>query len=165
LNNLRSALDQTGYTTAVLGGKVEPKHALFPIGDDAAGLETGIKGRCKDIPSEIVEVFRSFKAYKGGNDALWALNKLRHSFHTAIIPSNFLPGAIDIGSLKVVTPPVYLFLPPRWDGNKNEVAIARLGPRAELKLKAKFTFSIAFDQIDFMRGIPIFRALRVMAPK
>jgi hypothetical protein len=50
-NNLRAALDQTGYATARLAGKAEPKSSNFPFGDDEAGLENVIKrGKCKDLP-------------------------------------------------------------------------------------------------------------------
>ena len=65
---LRSVLDQMAFAIAAAVGKPDSKSAHFPIADDAAGLETGIKGRCKDIPQEVITFFRSFKPYKGGND-------------------------------------------------------------------------------------------------
>src|SRR6266404_8490034 len=33
-NNLRAVLDQAGYGSAIAAGKIEPKNAYFPFGDD-----------------------------------------------------------------------------------------------------------------------------------
>ena len=47
------------------------------------------------MPPEILALFRAFKPYKGGNDALWALNKLCNAKkHCALIP-------FDIGRANV----------------------------------------------------------------
>jgi hypothetical protein len=53
LFTLRAALDQVAYATAVAAGKVRPKNSYFPVADDAAQLETVIKGRCGDLPNEV----------------------------------------------------------------------------------------------------------------
>jgi hypothetical protein len=77
-SNLRAALDQAGYASAVAGGRKNPKRTHFPFGDDLAGLDNNIDGRgvCAHLPPEITTLFRGFKPYKGGNDSLWALNRL-----------------------------------------------------------------------------------------
>ena len=64
---LRSALDQIGYAAAILGGASEPKQAYFPIANTASDLDTVVKGRCKDIPTEIKTLFKGFNAHAGGN--------------------------------------------------------------------------------------------------
>ncbi len=61
LEALRATLDQIGYATASLAGKVDPKQTQFPIADDAAALDNVIaRKRCNDLPKEIVALFRSF---------------------------------------------------------------------------------------------------------
>jgi hypothetical protein len=72
---LRSALDQAGYAAAVAGGAVRPKSSYFPIADFPGELDHVIKRRCKDIPPDVVTLFRSFRPYKGGNGLVWAMNK------------------------------------------------------------------------------------------
>jgi hypothetical protein len=86
LEALRSVLEQTGFAAAVASGKVNPKKTQFPIGDDLIGLENLINRKVsKDLPDEILALFRSFKPYKGGNDTIWALNKLANAKHTSLI--------------------------------------------------------------------------------
>lgn len=76
--SLRAALDQAGYAAAVVNGTANPKCAYFPIAADAAKLETDVigRGRCKDLPVEVLDHFRSFQPYKAGNLALWAINEV-----------------------------------------------------------------------------------------
>src|SRR5262245_61209963 len=83
---LRSALDQAGFACARLDGKPNAKSAYFPMADTGPDLANVIKGRCKDLPPDIVTLFRSFMPYKGGNDPLWAMNKIANTKHTALVP-------------------------------------------------------------------------------
>jgi hypothetical protein len=76
VNNLRSALDAACYAIAVAAGATKPRHAAFPFAGSFADFENGMKGRCKDIPLDLHALFRAYQPYKGGNDALWALNDI-----------------------------------------------------------------------------------------
>jgi hypothetical protein len=101
LEALRSALDQTGYTAAVLAGTDKPKMAKFPFGDTAADVENDIRRGCTDLPPDIVAIFRSFQPYKTGNgSALWTLNKLRNATHTALVPIGAGSGGMKIHHLR-----------------------------------------------------------------
>jgi hypothetical protein len=130
LEALRSALDQTSYAAAVASGKVAPKKTQFPISDSVAELENLIVGRkvCKDVPEEIVSLFRSFKPYKGGNHYLWALNQLRNSAHTVLVPVMVSGANIHIhhrtGSAEINA------VNPIYDSEKNEIIFGR-GPIGE----------------------------------
>src|ERR1022692_4111514 len=75
LHNVRDSLDNAEYALAVAAGKTHPLHTAFPFGGSAADFENNL-GRCKDIPKEIHALFRAYGPYRGGNDFLWALNKL-----------------------------------------------------------------------------------------
>src|SRR5436190_12345909 len=76
-NNLRPVLDQTAFAIAVRHTRnSRPKSAKFPFGPDELHMLNNLSGGCKDLPTEIRDLFKSFKPYKGGNNALWALNEL-----------------------------------------------------------------------------------------
>ena len=162
IDAIRSALDQTGYAAAVAGGKVKPKKAYFPIADSPSELEGNITKRriCADIPDEVVAVFRSFSPYKGGNDTLWALNKLRQAFHTSIIPTMMSAGGFRLTKADIVGGYIYI---PEYDADKNEIILARLKPGGTFEYDGAVALTITFDEIDFLKGIPIFGPLGAMA--
>jgi hypothetical protein len=148
LEALRSALDQAAYAAAVVSGKVRPKGTQFPISDSAANLENLITGRkvCSDVPDEIVTIFRSFHPYKGANNPLWALNKLRNSTHTVLIP-------IQVGGLNVFvhhrtgSAPIEP-LKAIYDRAKNEIVFGRARVGEHLNYDVRPTFNVAFEQTE-----------------
>lgn len=157
VSSLRSALDRAGYTVAVAAGK-SGKNAKFPFGDDVVQLENNIKrGGCKDLPDEILDLMRSFKPYKGGNDALWALNKLcntnKHAFITTIITSGISyrsDGKLDFtkaGGRR------FMFASfPEWDREKNEVELFRCPPGTATEMKFRISGYIGFGEIESLEG-------------
>jgi hypothetical protein len=163
LEAIRSALDQAGYAAAIASGKPAPKKTSFPIGDDLAGLENSITGYkvCKDLPAEIVTLFRSFNPYKGGNDAIWTLNKLRNTNHTVLTPIGSVVGGANFnnvsfnggGSIAV----------PRWDREKNEMEFLRVVPGGAVDYNVGFSFFVAFDKIDAIDATVPIDYLDVMA--
>lgn len=121
ISNLRSTLDHVGYAAAKCAGVIVPRSAVFPFGDTPAALENAIKGRCKDIPSNIVAVIRTFHPYKtqGGNVLLCAINDLANlDKHALITPIGIRPVA-DINS--TVTGPNTAFL-YQWNAANHEIA-------------------------------------------
>jgi hypothetical protein len=121
---LRSTLDQCGYATAVIGGIPEPKNAHFPFADTAVELDANTKGRCKDLPPEISALFRSFDSHKGGNYALWALNKLCNANkHRLLIPIGISSGGMAINHMIVSGPAA--FPAPVYDRAKNQIVMTR----------------------------------------
>ena len=164
VEELRSALDQTGYACAVASGKVAPKNTYFPIADSAAQLETDVigRGRCKDIPPNIVTLFRSFQPYKGGNDAIWALNRLANSNkHRFIIPA----GGVAEQSVGVNT----LILPGggsihalRWDREKGEMIVLSAPIGSQIKYDLNFAVFVAFGEVEAVGGQPVAPILHAM---
>lgn len=156
LEAIRSALDQTGFAAAVAAGKMKPKKTAFPISDSAAELDNLINGRrvSKDIPDEIVTLFRSFKPYKGGNDIFWALNKLRNSTHTALVPIGFVSGGLKMNNVVMAAGPnSSSSIPvPRWDSEKNEMIFARIGPGGSFNYDAQFSLIVAFHHPEITDG-------------
>lgn len=67
------------------------KACSFPFGNDATAFDNG----CTSVPEEIRAYLRQFRCYKGGNEALWALNVVcNRDKHALVIP--VLMGYNDI---------------------------------------------------------------------
>jgi hypothetical protein len=77
VGNLRATLDQAAFATAIADGK-SGKFAAFPFARTEAEISDAARSRSKQIPADIFAVMASFKPYRGGNDALWALNEPLH---------------------------------------------------------------------------------------
>lgn len=99
IENLRSALDNAGYTIALAAGiykaagRMEPKYSNFPFAKSHGELKNSIKGRCRDLPPDIVSLIHSFQPYQGGNDLLWSLNELCNANkHRLLVPMSMLLG-------------------------------------------------------------------------
>lgn len=126
IESLRSTLDQLGYATAILGGAPEgTRKAAFPFSASKEDLEGVIKGQCGSVPVNIVEVFRQFSPYKGGNEALWELNPLANGAkHAAIVPIAGIQGPAQIAGL-VIKAPAHggAALVCGWDMDKGELIV------------------------------------------
>lgn len=152
IENLRSALDQTGYAAAVLGGKIEPKNAYFPICQGGSEeLDRVVKDRCKDAPEEIRTIFREFKAYYGGNLSLWAFNRLCSINKHRLLTATGASGALHIqrGDLQNGRMSDKLV----WDREKSRMPFAVLYPGGYLAQQSKFTFGIAFAEVEPIAGV------------
>jgi hypothetical protein len=162
LVNLRSVLDQIGYAAAVASGKNEPKKTSFPIGDDAVQLDNAITGYkvCRDVPTEIVTIFRGFKPYKTGNNAIWALNRLRNSAHTRLIAVGASMSHVIVKHYPPQTP---LGVKAKWDSSKNEIVFARgpLGHKWNYNVQPSFV--VGFDEISVTGRTQAVSQLRGMA--
>jgi hypothetical protein len=157
-NNLRAVLDQMAFGIAVVkAGTDAPKSAKFPFGKTEADATNNAKGGCKDLPTEIRELFIHAKPYQGGNDLLWALNELANTKkHKMLIPIT-LGGAgvqimfTDLSGLKGnVTVSA-----PTWDPEKNELVFLSVPSGSNIGYKAHFRPSVTFDDVpDPIRGEP-----------
>jgi hypothetical protein len=186
-NNLRSVLDQAGYASAIAGGNPNPKRSSFPFGEDLAGLNNNVDGKrgvCKDIPPEIVALFRSFKPYKGGNDALWALNKLCNTKkHCALVPFDI--GRAQLSVTQISQQPTTVVRKgdsfelafeghttgiiggmsvknSDWDPDKYEITLARTPLGSHSHYRPNVTLNVALDSIETQRGKPAVAVLREM---
>ncbi len=161
LEALRSSLDQVGYASAVLAGVSEPKNAYFPIADTVADMDGVIKGRCRDLPSEVSTLFRNFDAYQGGNYPLWALNKLCNANkHRLLMPIGALAPQMRMskGILRDVD-----ILTPRWNGEKHQIEFARVRPGGKFEYDAQITFFIGFDEFNSVKAGPAVGILAAIA--
>jgi len=168
LEALRSALDQTAYSIAVLCKHPKPTNVHFPVTDDPAEFDNTVRGRCKGLSPEIVAVFRSFKAYPGGNDPLVALNRTRRQgFHRLIMPvGSAVAKATGMSGHLIGGPdPRYpTYMPSlEWDSSKDEMVFGIVGPGGEFQYTLNFTFFVAFGEVEGLAGEPVIVSLTLMA--
>lgn len=144
--NLRAALDQAGYATAIAAAPNKGRDAHFPFGLTPAEVQSRKNGRSKDIPPEIFDVMVACNPYKGGNDLLWNLNHLcntnKHEtiLHTGIgtfsTGRNFTPGF------------------PIYNRTKNEIIVGTTRHGAELQGYIEIPVFIAVGDGETIPRIP-----------
>ena len=166
VNNLRSALDQAGFAVALAAGK-NGKNAHFPFGDNLTEVRGRIRRRSKDIPIEIFDVMAAFKPYKGGNDLLWALNKLCNTNkHEIVVPVATVSAGVHGKSVSyrpVTTGGTITFQPLIWDSVKDEMEFARLTLGGKLEGEFQFSFFIAIGKIEIVEGNPVLDVINAIA--
>jgi hypothetical protein len=145
LESLRFALDQVAYAAAIVSGKVSPRKTQFPISDSPEELANLIEGRkvCRDVPDEIVALFRKLRPYKRSDSTLWALNKLRNNGHTVLIP-------VQVGSSNVVIThhrdsEAFEALNPVYDRTKHEIVFGRARIGHPLHYSVSPHFNVCFE--------------------
>jgi len=162
IGNLRSALDLTGACCARLGGVAEPKAAYFPIAPDETELKNVLaRGRCKQLPPEILALFLSFNPYKAGNHPIWALNEICNGGkHRLLVPAAI---AVPQTGMKLRGSADFLeVLPAIWDRAKNEIPILRVGPKSKFEYEMEMTIHIALERPPELQEMPVDRALFAM---
>jgi hypothetical protein len=80
LQSSRSALDHLAYQLVLVGtGQSGPfYHVYFPIFDSASKYKAGKFGQVKGMRQDAIDAIGGLNPYKGGNDTLWRLHKLKH---------------------------------------------------------------------------------------
>ncbi len=150
-NNLRSALDQIAFVVGVKHKGIDsPKSAKFPFGPTEADMLNNLAGGCKDLPTEIRDLFKGFKPYKGGNNALWALNELCNTpKHKILYPAVMEGGVVGFGRGGFTIGSGGLHIRRRWDSEKNEMEFARW-PEGALQGDPNFqvTFGVTLGDVD-----------------
>lgn len=150
VEGLRAALDKTGYVAARAAGNTRLRNTYFPIADTDQNIDNLIgSNRCRDIPDDILKLFRSFKPYKAGNPLIWGLNQLANgSKHKILVPVGI---SIDSAFLESFHNPgltIKMEFPPRWDPENNEMVFCIVGPGSVPKYNVKFGMIIEIIPID-----------------
>jgi hypothetical protein len=158
VNNLRACLDQ-------IVNVIENRHtnrvilySSFPFDEPAKWL-TKVKGMNK-IPAEIRSLFEGYKAYKGGNNALWALNYIVNiKKHGLLVPTGF-GGA-------TITLPGFIKQPQRvnqpFNAEKNEIIMC-ISDWDDFRPYMEFRYSIVLSHsepiIDGQEPVSLINAMR-----
>jgi hypothetical protein len=144
LFTLRAALDQAAYAAVTALGEEWPKMASFPIADTPEAFEKKIGHRNKQggggLPHEIKELFRRFKPYRAGNEAIWILKELRDRVHTSLVPVAI--AGMRFGS-SMPEPGKMNSYNSRW-GPRDELIVKGSGSNVDIKAIPV----IGFDQPD-----------------
>jgi hypothetical protein len=158
VNNLRATLDQIGYSAATASGKVKPWHTKFLFGDDAKATTW----KSKDLPAEIIDLFRSVEPYEGGNGQLLsAVNKLCNTKkHASLVPM-MVTGVVATFRAWVPddTPTGSGLGGVSWMPNEQELILMVLPPDINPGLSGNFQFTMSVDTIDLIRDKPIVMVL------
>ncbi|WP_370182631.1 hypothetical protein, partial [Alteriqipengyuania sp.] len=90
IHSLRSSLDHLAGDLARLNRR-SPRSVGFPISDSASSLKSAIENRnFRRVSKDCLEKLNEISPYKGGNDALYYLNKIsnfdKHSISIPIWP-------------------------------------------------------------------------------
>jgi hypothetical protein len=95
IHNLRASLDLLASDLVSMAGG-NTKNVYFPFGDDADGFEEMIKKRHLDqAGDDVVEMVRSLKPYKGGNELLRTIHDLDITDkHKTLIPTAHYGGDV-----------------------------------------------------------------------
>jgi hypothetical protein len=153
INNLRASLDQMTFAIAVkCRGREDGDFAYFPIVTNLIDLLNRLNG-LKDIPLEIRAIFEWFKPYKGGNNALWALNYLANvKKHALLVPVWFGGTTVRIPAGGTVPP----FSITRMDtASKNEIVIFRSAKPPQRHPNIEITYNVIIDHPEkIIQGQP-----------
>lgn len=187
VSNLRASLDQCGYACVIAAKSKSLKHIAFPFAKDEAHWPAKVAGCCKDLPSEIIALFRRCNAYKGGNDVLWALNELCNTKkHLSLVPLaaarailKIIPTAEHELASKFATPeqiakgasPAGFYglaggsVTPKntgWNPSKNELLLLRTDPKKNVNYDANVSLTVSIEGIDILRRKPAVSVLKQM---
>jgi hypothetical protein len=107
----------------------------------------------KDVPLEIHVLFERFKPYKGGNNALWALNYLAGvQKHALLVPVWFGGTTVRIPAGSIVPP---LAITRMDTASKNEIVIFRCGELPQTHPNIEITYNIIIDHPEkIIQGQP-----------
>ena len=81
LQNLRSALDYLAYALVIANGGKPTTSTMFPISDNGPSspkYESSFGGKVNGMRQDVVDLIRTVKPYKGGDDVLWRLHRLNN---------------------------------------------------------------------------------------
>lgn len=156
LNSLRSSLDQATYDIATASGK-NGRYAKFPFGDNLADAENLALRTGRSIQKPIFDmIINTYKPYKEGNNALWALNKLCNSHKHEIV----LPTAIANGFATISFGGMGLSFIPEWDIFKREISLGSFRDPNPPNESLNVTAYIAIAKTDVMYRRPVLEYIR-----
>lgn len=148
VNNLRATLDQVGFAVATLNGVENPRSCKFPFGPTEEKMRNDANSRCKDLPADVRTLFEGFKPYKGGNNALWALNELANTpKHKLLFPVALGSHGANVDFIRMANGGMRT-IRPTWDGTKNELTFLWTTATTKISYNLDVVFSVAINEVD-----------------
>jgi hypothetical protein len=163
--SLRSALDHAVYASALSLGSPNLKATKFPFGDTPDQLENDIRRNCRGVAPGIIAILKDFRPYKGGNDDLWALNKLRNVKEHRLLVAPPLAGGmmypIEIAGKKLRLLDTGPVDDGQWDDVNKTLTFQTL-PLSD-HIEKKLTFFLIFGDIEGVAGEHLIPKLEAFA--
>jgi hypothetical protein len=162
--HLRSALDNLAVSLVPAGGNT--KTTYFPIANCRQEFELPeTQRKIKALPPRAQKAIHRLKPYKGGNDLLWAMNRLRNNnTHLRLLPiarigphwnsptiTTLIP-AISGAMIEINYPQTFI----------NELVLARCSHGAKVEYDAQPAVGIAFSDVEFLKGESVVTRVRQM---
>jgi hypothetical protein len=175
LQSLRSALDHLAYQLVLVGtGKPGPfPYVYYPIFESAEKYEAGKLGQIKGMRKKAIEAIDATKPYKGGNDALWKIDRLnkidKHrlliavgSVFTSFDVAHYMSRQIGEPGLSS-GPSVFIGVTePRPVPLKAGDIVFTDRPDAEPDEQQQFRFAVAFSEPGIAEGETVIETLKQM---
>jgi hypothetical protein len=161
VSSLRTALDNAMFDVALAGGETDPRSAAFPFAGTIKDMPKAL-GRCKDVPAPIHSLCCGLQPYQGGNDALWALNKLSNADKHRILHA-FGTGVVRAGASLHGTGYFSMPDPHVWDSSKDEMLIIQLGRDTTYEYHFDFRIFVAFADETGLVGQNVLQTLAAVA--
>ncbi|MBS0253453.1 MAG: hypothetical protein JSR78_20530 [Proteobacteria bacterium] len=172
ISNLRSSLDHLVRCLAINHSGSPPYDAAFPFDKDRDKFESpGTQRKIAALSPEAQQMIRDLQPYavsetepeKGGNNMLWALNKLRNSdVHRLIAPI----GMVTVGHKLNVQTRGHLGLntieAPKWvrfDEDMTAELMRVPGAASDIQGNLQTGIDIGFGDIEPVAGYPVLRVL------
>lgn len=166
IDNLRAALDLVWRNLAVAAGFVDPHtEAKFPFADNVTKFNSMLDRGFKNFSQEIIALAIRFKPYKGGDDLLWALNRICAANKHRLLTTQFV-GFHKIEGEITKWGPGEVPANMRWDHRKNEIIFFRAKGKIFTDCNINVTFVISFDKsIDVVGEKPVTTTLKALVDK
>lgn len=148
VHSLRTGLDNAMFDVASATSATDPRKAAFPFAATIKDMPNAL-GRSKDVPVPIQSLCFGLQPYRGGNDALWALNRLSNTDKHRILHP-FGTGVVRAGASLHGTGYFSMPDPHVWDSSKDEMVIIQLGRETTYEYHFDFRVFVTFaDETGF----------------
>ncbi|MEO8006246.1 MAG: hypothetical protein ABI771_15130 [Betaproteobacteria bacterium] len=168
IRDLRAALDQAACESAIAGGQ-RGKDCAFPFGDTLADVRSCIESGSKELDPRIFSVMESSGPHRGGDDLLWALDKMcGRNAYRLLIPVALAPIKNESEKVSVKSDhPSSVFLFPQYDRQRNEFIMAKFatGSAYEMHYKTHVRWSLSFDEIEILAEMEATEILRTLVSR
>lgn len=163
LSNTRSALDHLAGALAVKNGHTSGR-VNFPIVEDQKKFEALEEDSKRKFGADAWHVICDLRPYRGGNNLLWSLNKLRNmDIHETVVPiASAVAGAEWVANVLLVEPGQVdtARSPVRFDENR-VARIWRVPASATIiNSETRFSLDIAFTKVEPVEGQPVVAVLQ-----
>lgn len=163
-SSLRSALDQLTVSLAKLNGATTNSNIYFPIAGSLKEFQSpGTQTKIRKLAPDAIDLIAAFKPYKGGNNDLWSLSKLRvKDFHHDLIavlaecmPLIERPEGIFDWHRSVERAETSRFGGFPWDFVNNGMDVAIVAKDVPIEDKISVSLNVMFREPDTLEGLPV----------